>query len=111
MTDDNAELFQKVTAQLSKMTAPQYRGIPITRDTEIYRDLRLHGDEIVEFVWWLEREFGVQPNINPFAYAPREFPFFAVLNKLREVAGIQSAYKSLTVRDIIFAIEAKRWSD
>jgi len=111
MMSDNAEVFRKLVERLTKMTAPQYRAVPITENTEIYRDLRIYGDEIVDLVWWLEKEFGVKTNINPFRYAPHEVPFFGVLRTIRRVVGIEPQYESLKVRDIITAIEAKRWPD
>jgi hypothetical protein len=57
---ENAEVLRKVVEHLYNMTAPQYRTTPITEGTEIYRDLGIYGDETVELVWWLEREFGVK---------------------------------------------------
>jgi hypothetical protein len=93
------------------MTAPQNRAQPITEETEVYRDLGIYGDEIVHLVWWLDKEFGVKPNTNPFRYAPHEFPFFRVLRAMRRVAGTEPQYESLKVRDIVAAIEAKHWPD
>jgi hypothetical protein len=55
MTSDNVEVFRKVAERLSKMTVPQNRALPITEDTEVYRDLGIYGDEIVDLVWWLEK--------------------------------------------------------
>lgn len=107
----NPETFRKVSEQLSKMTSPQYRTSPVTEDTEVYGDLRIYGDEIVNLVWWLEREFGVETNINPFIYAPRELPFALVLRPIARVLGYEPRYKSLKVRDILAAIEAQRWLD
>jgi len=107
----NLEIFRKVTEQLLRMTAPQYRSVPITEDTEVYGDLRIYGDEIISLVWWIEKEFGVRTNINPFRYAPREIPFSSALRLLRKILGHEPRYKSLKVRDILAAIEAKRWPD
>jgi hypothetical protein len=92
------------------MTAPQKRVLPITEDTEVYRDLKIYGDEIVALVW-LEKEFGVTPNIDPFNYAPREFPFAWAWHAIRKVTGREPTYKSLRVRDIVAAVEARRWPD
>jgi len=111
MTSDKTEVFRKVVERLSKMTAPQKRALPITEDTEVYRDLGNYGDEIVSLVWWLDKEFGVKPNTNPFRYAPHEFPFSGAVRKIRRVVGIEPQYESLKVRDIVAAIEAKRWPD
>jgi hypothetical protein len=93
MADSNVEVFRRVQAHLSSMTAPQKRVLPITEDTEVYRDLKIYGDEIVALVWWLEKGFGVAPNINPFDYAPREFPFSWAWRAIRKVTGSEPAYK------------------
>lgn len=108
---DNAEVFRKVIERLSRMTAPQYRTRAITQDTEVYRDLKIYGDEIVDLVWWLEKEFGVKTNINPFRYAPHEIPFFRIVRKIRKIVGSEPQYESFKVRDILDAIEAGRWPD
>lgn len=105
------EVFGKVVERLSRTTGPQYRTHPIAEDTEVYRDLGIYGDEIVDLIWWLNKEFGVQTNINPFIYAPREFPFFRAFRTIRKALGKEAQYRSLKVRDILAAIEAKRWPD
>jgi hypothetical protein len=111
MTDSSAEVFRKVQTHLSRMTAPQKRTLPIAEDTEVYRDLKIYGDEIVALVWWLEKEFGVTPNIDPFKYAPREFPFSWAWRAIGKVMGREPTYKSLRVRDIVAAVEAGRWPE
>lgn len=108
---DNAEVFRKIVERLYKMTAPQYRAIPITEETEIYRDLGIYGDEIVDLVWWLEKEFGVKTNVNPFRYALREGALVGMLKMIRKFMGFEAQYVSLKVRDILAVIEAKRWPD
>jgi acyl carrier protein len=107
----NIEAFRKVVERLSRMTAPQKRALPITEDTEVYRDLEIYGDELVELIWWLEREFGVTPNVDSFKFAPREFPFSWALHAIRRVMGREPEYNSLKVRDIVAAIETKRWPE
>jgi hypothetical protein len=97
MISDNVEVLRKLVERLTKMTAPQNRAVPITEDTEVYRDLRIYGDEIVDLVWWLEREFGVKTNVNPFRYAPPEVAFFGILRMIRRILGIEQQYESLKV--------------
>ena len=111
MTPDDEEVFRKVVERLYKMTAPQYRAAPITEETEIYWDLGIYGDEIVELVWWLEKEFGVSTNVNPFRYAPQEGNFVWVLRTVRKIMGFAAQYENLKVRDIIAVIGAKRWPE
>jgi hypothetical protein len=108
---DNAEVFRKVVERLYKMTAPQYRINPITHETEIYLDLGIFGDEIVDLVWWLEKEFGAKTNVNPFRYAPREGAFAGILRMIRKTMGFAAQYESLKVRDILAVIKARRWPD
>ena len=107
----NAEMFNRVVTKLSETTAPKHRALPITEETEVFRDLEIYGDDIVVLLWWLDKEFGVKPTIDPFKYAPREIPFFGALMALKRLAGIQKEYKSLKVRDLVAAIDAGRWPD
>jgi hypothetical protein len=111
MVDSSVEVLGRVQERLSRMTAPQKRMLPITEDTEVYRDLKIYGEEIVDLVWWLEKEFGVAANIDPFKYAPPEFPFSWAWHAIRKVIGREPAYKSLKVRDIVAAVEARRWPE
>jgi hypothetical protein len=101
----NSDAFRKVAERLKRVTAPQFRSTPITEDTEIYRDLRIYGDEIVDLVWWLEKEFGVKTNIDPFRYAPHESGIIGILT--RRIT--KPRYESLKVRDILAAIEVGHW--
>ena len=108
----NSEAFRKVVERLSRMTAPQYKTLPITENTQVYGDLKIYGDEIVDLVWWLEKEFGVKAiNIDPFEFAPHENPFFPIVRIIRKITGYEPQYKSLTVRNILNAIEIKRWPE
>jgi hypothetical protein len=108
---DNTDALKKVTDQLLRMTAPQRRPSPITEGTEVYCDLGIYGDDIVELIWWLEKEFGVTTNINPSRYAPGEMPFSPIVRSIGKILGFETQYESLKVRDILAAIEAKRWPD
>ena len=111
MTPDGAEALRKLVERLYKMRAPQYRSTPITEDTEIYQDLGIYGDEIVDLVWWLEKKFGAKTNVNPFRYAPREGAFIGMLRTIRRIMGFAVQYESLKVRDVLAVIEVKRWPD
>src|SRR5258708_37605786 len=111
MLANNRDVFNKVTNKLAEMAAPQNRVRPIAEETEVFRDLGIYGDEIVELFWWLEREFGLKPTVDPFEFAPHEFPFFGVLQAIKKVVGTVPQYKSLRVRDILDAIESNRWPE
>jgi len=113
MATDGSEAFRKVVEYLSRTAAPHGRDFPITEDTEVYDDLRVYGDDIVELVWWLDKEFGLKSTgINPSQYAPGEFPFSTLRRALGRLFGIKTPhYESFKVRDIVAAIEAGRWPD
>jgi hypothetical protein len=111
MNSDSAYRYRKVVDWLLGTASPRKRSLPISENTEIYADLRIYGDDIVELVWWLEKEFGVTTKVNPFRYAPTEGAFLRVIRAARKFAGVEQRYESLTVRDVIAAIEAKHWPD
>jgi hypothetical protein len=106
----NADVFDRVVEWLSGMAARKYRTSPITCDTEVYHDLKLYGDDLFELSMWLYREFGVRPTLDPGIYAPGEQPFLRRLFRIM-TGHDEPQYKSLKVRNIIAAIEAKRWPD
>jgi hypothetical protein len=109
MPDVDSDLQRVVIEHLKNMSSPKNRVKNITGDTEIYKDLGIYGDDIVNFCWWLEKEYLVEMNIDPFKYAPREMPFFQIRNAARRALGGAPHYESLKVRDIFAAISAKRW--
>jgi len=117
MAEDTEEVFRKISERLAKMSSPKTRSNPITMNTEIYSDLGIYGDEIVELVVWLSEEFGIAGATNPFIYVPREFPyafpFSTWFRAVMRAAGIGAKphYERLKVRDLIAAIEAKRWNE
>jgi hypothetical protein len=114
MATDDMEIFRRVVGHLSMMTASRHAESYFTEDTEIYRDLGLYGDDLVELIWWLNKEFGVETNFNLKRYAPRERSFLAELRALQRILGIRpkyERYRSLKIRDIIAAITAKRWPE
>ena len=88
--------------------------MPIGPETELYRDLGIYGDDLAfDVVLWAQREFGVvEGSLRLGDYAPGEHPFRGVLRFLAKLAGKKErTYKSLTVRDVITAIETRRWPD
>lgn len=81
--------------------------IAITDSTEIYYDLRVFGDDMDEFLVWLEGEFQVKVYAKTMDYCPPEgMPpiFFRKWRWCRERK--QRCFKSITVADIFSAIEA-----
>ena len=107
----NTDTLEKVVTWLSRMTAR--RHVPITCDTEIFHDLGIYGDDVLELVLWLHKEFGVETtNFNLARHVPGENAFLVNWRWLGTLLGIEeSQYKSLKVRDILAAIEAQRWPD
>ena len=111
MAERKEDVLRRMVGRLAQMASPQSRSIPITIDTEIYRDLNIYGDEIVDLVVWLSEEFGITGSINPFIHAPHEFAFFGLVRKIKRAVGIEPQYESLKVRDILAVIEAGHWPD
>jgi hypothetical protein len=104
------ETFRKVEERLREILP---KAVPIAPDTELYRDLGLYGDDLaLDLVLWAQREFGVAGSFRLTDYAPGEQPFRNVWNLLGKLIGSNECqYKSLTVRDVVTAIETKRWPD
>jgi hypothetical protein len=107
------ETFHKVEIHLRKILPPRKRARPITPETELYRDLGMYGDVIAfDVVLWASREFGVEGKFHLAHYAPGECPFRGLWKLLGKLTGRKEPqYKSLTVRDIVTAIETRRWPD
>lgn len=103
------ETFRRVEEHLR----PWARGTPITSDTELYRDLGMYGDDLAfDLVLWATQEFGVNGSFHLTKYAPGEQPFHQLRAWVRQLLGIKSLqFESLTVGDVVAAIEAKRWPD
>ena len=100
--------FDRVAQQLR--LASGNRGLPITLDTGLYSDLGLHGDDLWEFALWLHSEFGVEGPFYPNRYGPPEIHSRFIRPMLRKLFGLRPPqYESLTLRDVLLAIEAKRW--
>jgi hypothetical protein len=90
----------------------RFRAGGITPETELYGDLGIYGDDIFELVLWTHREFGVEPNLRIAEYAPGEWPFVRLCRALAKLIGRKERkYKSLKVRDVVTAIETKRWPE
>jgi hypothetical protein len=103
--------FAKVAEYLSAHMARNKGSLTITRETAVYQDLGLYGDDVFELVVWLHREFGVQTNFTFGVYAPGESfsPLSLAIRLVRRLLGNTPTYERLTVRAILAAIEAKRW--
>ncbi|UGY13901.1 DUF1493 family protein [Bradyrhizobium septentrionale] len=103
---ERQQLFNEVLEKLSRWGITQRYRLPITAETEVFHDLRIYGDDLFELVIWLHKRFGVATNLDLGRYAPPETPFpFLRLNAL--IARRQ--YDSLTLRDVMAAIQAKSW--
>jgi hypothetical protein len=92
---------------------PWARGRKITPDTELYRDLGIYGDDLAfDVVVWATEEFGLEGTVDVRKYAPPEQSFHRLRKRLRHLLGREPhQYQSLKVRDVVAAIEAKRWPD
>jgi hypothetical protein len=87
------------------------RPRPVDANTEIYKEMGIYGDDFVfDLVLWAEREFGLPPNVNMSDYVPGESNFPWAARLFRHLLRIpESQFKSLTVRDVVSAIERKSW--
>jgi hypothetical protein len=105
--------FRKVEEHLRELLPPRKRAMPITAETELYRDLDMYGDVLAfDVVVWAEREFGVVGgSFCVTDYGPGECPFRGLWRFFGKLTGKKERqYNSLTVRDVVAAIETKRWS-
>ena len=104
------ETFRKVEAHLRAILP---KAGPITPDIELYRDLGMYGDDLAfEVALWAQRKFGVEGSFRLTDYGPVEGSFRCILRRLGKLFGKQERlYKRLTVRDVVIAIETKRWPD
>jgi hypothetical protein len=107
------DTFRKVEEHLLKISAARHLTIPITYETELYRDLRMYGDVLFfDLVLWARREFNVEPNLRVRDYGPGEWPHLWVFRLAAKLLGKKERqYKSLKVRDVVTAIETKRWPE
>ena len=71
----------------------------------------MYGDVLAfDLILWAQREFGVEGNFRMADYDPGEMPtLFRLVAKLSGKKKRQ--YKSLKVRDLVSAIERKRWPE
>jgi hypothetical protein len=99
------EIFRKVAERVAMIVGASSAGV--TSDTEVYRDLGLHGLDLLELELWAQKEFGVAPDLAISDYGPPEACGF--MGMVRWLIGRKKQYKSLKVRDVMDAIEAKRW--
>ena len=100
------EIFRKVAERLALMAGVSSAGI--TPDTEVYLDLGICGLDLLDLELWAQKEFGVEPDLAIGDYVPPEGCNF-LITLVRWLIGRKKHYKSLKVRDVLDAIEAKRW--
>ncbi|ERF81676.1 hypothetical protein JQ559_19470 [Bradyrhizobium viridifuturi] len=103
------EVFRRVEERLR----PWARGTTITPHTELYGDLGIYGDDFaLDVVLWATREFCIEGKVDLSKYAPGEYPFKQVRDRVRRLLGIEPrVYQSFKVSDVVAAIEAERWPD
>jgi hypothetical protein len=63
-------------------------------------------------VLWATREFGIKGNFHLAKYAPGEQSFHRLRGWVRQLLGMKPRqFKRPTIRDVVVAVEAKRWPD
>ncbi|MBC6983818.1 DUF1493 family protein [Caulobacter sp. 17J80-11] len=95
------EARERVVAKLRELTF--LKDKPIADDTEVYADLAIDGDDLEDLARWMAQAFGVDVSR-------------AELGRFAPEAGKPAlgwfglrAYKSLTVTDLLDAVETRRW--
>lgn len=89
------------------MTPLKTGSVSINPETEIYADLKIYGDDLFEFLIWINKEFDIQVVVAGGKYAPSEMPFFKLAEAFKKaIGGGRHRYKSLEVRDVVQAIDA-----
>jgi hypothetical protein len=85
--------------------------VPITLQTEVYRNLGIYGDDLFDLLLWINKEFGVTLDLNIADYGPTEWPFLRIRKLLSKFFGErETVYKSLKVGDVVSAVETNRCS-
>lgn len=100
----NDETYKKIVMYLEEIVPVRPASSPINPETEIYKDLGLYGDDVYEFLLWIEKEFGVRIMVAFGKVVPSESPLFWVREAFKRAGG--HSYKSFKVRDIVQAIDA-----
>jgi hypothetical protein len=102
MDDD---IYVKVVNRIRALLPRQ--SVPISADTEIHKELKIYGDVLFfDLIVWANKEFGVEIAISLGKYAPGEITFFRLTQFIKRALGVKDReYKSLTVLDIVRAIE------
>ncbi|MBX9943181.1 MAG: hypothetical protein K2Y40_03805 [Reyranella sp.] len=109
MTKD-AETYRKLTEKVMELTAA--RGVSISPDTEVFRDLGIYGTELLELFLWINREFGIELKVDLSMYAPGESQFGGLFQRIWiRLTGKQPHYRSLSVGRIVEAIEDRQWKN
>jgi hypothetical protein len=109
MTLMDQDTREKVITHLRGVSAFG-RKTAITEQTEIYYDLQLYGNDLIQLALWLERKFSVPANVNLQEHGPPEgfaLPLFRKWRVRRERECRR--YKSLTIADVLAVIDAGQW--
>jgi hypothetical protein len=104
------ELARKKLIDHLKTMAPRNRAETISDTTELYYDLGLYGDDIFEFVLWAHKELGIKPPFELRKYAPSEWASQPIYRLIAWLAGSSRRYQSFTVRHVLAAAKAGRWT-
>ncbi len=107
-----------VTEQIVKLVA-ETAGVEISNvsaDKELWRDLRIGGDDMLELFLRIQREFGVNlDGLDLKTYSPNKDDVLPTQASewLRNKFHLrpESRYASMKVADLISAVEARSWSN
>ena len=106
-----------IADQIGKLVADTagVEASKVTAESELWRDLRIGGDDMLELFLRIQREFGVNlEGLDLKTYSPNEddvLPTQAT-EWLRNKFHLrpESRYASMKVADLIAAVESKNWT-
>jgi hypothetical protein len=98
-----SEVECHLLAEIAERTASD---APITRASEVSYDLWLSGDDLEEFLDWIAKTYEVDFSL----LKARDFPLNEPPPTLHDWRG-RAKFKSMTVDDLLSAIETKCWKN
>jgi hypothetical protein len=98
-----SEAEGRLFAEVAERTASD---APISKDSEVSYDLWLAGDDLEELLDWITKTFEVDFS----ALNVRDFPLDEPPPSLHDWRG-RAKFKSMTVGDLMSAIETKCWKN
>lgn len=101
----NANSIKERIIEKLKDISPR-RNYSIGDKSEIYYDLRISGDDLLELLDWISIKFGANfSTMRVHDYAPSEVEIYPLITRLWG----RRPYKSLKVQDVVDAVVRGSW--